>query len=171
MNWYKKAQYLEELEAAIPSTTLSGIYYHGSLADPNNIFTELEEGYSDWGAIWVTDEESMAEGFAKTWHEPEENEIPIVFQVQVNLNKVAEISDQNYEWEEFKDIYAIDDPREAIPHLRQMGYDGWITTGSMGPRAYTDIAIFGGNIQLTHVKVLKNDPEDEWSEWSDWEEV
>jgi len=40
----------------IPKIRMNGEYYHGTILQDNEIITNLHLGYSDFDAIWVTDD-------------------------------------------------------------------------------------------------------------------
>ena len=42
----------------IPKIRMNGEYYHGTILQDNEIITNLHLGYSDFDAIWVTDDEN-----------------------------------------------------------------------------------------------------------------
>lgn len=159
---YLNEQILNEDRLYIPKTKLSGIFYHGSLINgDDDIFNELNLGYSDWDAIWLTDDENIAEEFSE-WHSGVyDNETRLVFRVKMNVRTIADIT-----YDLSKRIigtWGLSDFRESIPILKQKGFNGWITTGSLGYYTYNDIAIFNPNlIKIQDVKLLLD------NDWTDF---
>ena len=154
-------QILNEGRLSIPKTKLNGIFYHGSIVlEDDDLFDEFDLGYSDWDAIWLADNETVAEEFSD-WRGGYDNETKVVFRVKINVNSIADIS---YELSErINEIWALSDFREAIPLLKQRGFNGWVTTGSLDRIQYNDIAIFNPNqINVQDVKLYIND---NWTEF------
>lgn len=152
---------LNESRLKIPKIKLNGTFYHGSFVGENDdLFDELRVDYSDYGAIWVADEETVAEEFSE-WHSSDKKDIRFVFSIKIKTNKIAEISynlyqDLLYEW-------GFSDLRDSIPILKKMGYNGWSTSGSLGYTSYNDIAIFNADlINIESVKLLLN------NNWTDY---
>jgi len=159
MNWYKKAQ----LDNEIASTEFSGICYHGGIRNNESLQENISDDYSEWEAIWVTEDENVARDFALQYGVAA-NEIGVIYKLNVQLNKAAIFSHNDYAWEEFKKYNQCRDPRECIPYLKQAGYDGWITTGGFNTYLYQDIAVFGGRIDIIEAKILKDGV---WTEYKD----
>jgi len=160
MNWYKKAQLLEDF----PTISFHEIVYHGTYTTSNNFFTDLDESYSEWGAVWVTDDERASEGFALDYGLAK-NEMGMVLKIEAKLPQLILLEYGNPALKELQEQQMCEDIRECIPYLTQVGYDGWKTMGNLGPMLYNDIAVFGtGNDLLTPlaVKLYRNN---EWSEY------
>ena len=160
MNWYKKSQ--EDFK--IPKISYQGTCYHGSTYRPEtDIFDNLSSDYSDWETIWVCPEEYIAEEFASDWQN--DDGIPVVFRINVNLNNAANIRPYDQElWDELMETMGFSDIREIIPYLKQNGCDGWITTGSIGQDAYFDIAVFSNNLAIQDAKIKINN---QWTPYMD----
>lgn len=127
----------------IESTSISGNdFYHGSVINESfdyKLIEYLDPQYSDFEASWITDDEYIAQQFSLEWYG--EQELPVVYKLDVSLNNVAKINMDKYD--ELVDYYYRgDDLREYIPLLKDMGFDGWETKGSIGMDQYTDIAVF-----------------------------
>jgi len=150
----------------INSIELNGTVYHGSSVDLTEddatLISELREDYSDWDAVWVSDEESIAEEFSENsnWGD-EDSLLYVVYEIEANCDNLAELP---YDLtQELKEFYGLEDFREIIPTLTQNGYNGWLTTGSIGNRQYEDYALFNPScLQIKRVKFLVGD---EWTEY------
>lgn len=159
---YLNEQMLNGSNLSIPKTKLNGTFYHGSIVSENDdLFGEFGLGYSDWDAIWLADNETVAENFSDWRGGYDDNETKVVFRVKINVNSIADIS---YELSErINEIWALSDFREAIPLLKQRDFNGWVTTGSLDRIEYNDIAIFNPNqINVQDVKIFIND---NWTEF------
>ena len=151
----------EEEEMRFKSKPFNDVCYHGTDVQPGEaLFDELNMNYSDHEAIWVTDEEDIAEEYSRrnlNSYRPEANagHVQVVFKVNVAMQNAAQINSLE-EWKEFTLNYSLDmNLLENIPFLRSMGYDGWITLGGMGSRGYKDIAIFNPSaVNILEVKVM-----------------
>jgi len=146
MDWYKKANILEDLY----SGPYQGTCYHGSYVEHGeNLFNDLTDDYSDWEAVWVTPDQDVAKEFAAS--RGGDIGTPIVFQIKVKLDNMATITQSDSrEMHDELDLYTL---QEAIPYLRQYGYDSWHTMGSMGYHGYEDIAVFGGSLHIESVSL------------------
>lgn len=148
----------------IEKISINGTYYHGSTFDlESGEFDNLDSDYSDWGAVWLTSDENVAEIFAKDWNDfDDENTFPIVFKIELNVDNIADIDvNRKPEFDEYLSEMGFFDYRELITHLKRMGYNGWETTGSIGHTYYDDVAIFG-DVNINVAKILKN------GVWSDY---
>ena len=154
--------YDDVYDISIPKTKLNGEFYHGSIIlDDEDLFSEFGLGYSDWDAIWLADDETVADEFSG-WHGDErDNEIKVVFRIKIDINLIADIS---YELSEtINEIWELSDFREAIPLLEQRGFNGWVTVGSYDKIRYNDIAIFDPDqIEIQDVKLFIN------GDWTDF---
>ena len=159
--YLNEQQILNEGRLSIPKTKLNGVFYHGSiLLEDDDLFDEFDLGYSDWDAIWLADNETVAEEFSD-WRGGYDNEIKLVFRVKINVNSIADVS---YELSErINEIWGLSDFREAIPLLKQRGFNGWVATGWLDRIQYNDIAIFNpSSINIQDVKLFLDD------NWSDF---
>lgn len=156
--------YLSEGRFHIPKTKISGTFYHGSaISNDDYVFDEFDSSYSDWGAVWLADDESVAEEFSDRFG-TDDGEYRIVFAVSAKLNAIADISNELVD--EIVDMWGIEDIREAIPLLQQKGYNGWELSGSLDLMHYNDIAIFyPEDINILKVKMFVND------DWTDYMEI
>lgn len=155
---------LEELQEAvgrIKKTKLDGEYYHGtSIGENDDLFHEFNIGHSDWDAVWFSSDEYIAEEFSENSYR-DDNEIKVVYQVNLKCNSIADI-DYNQAIE-IKNQWGLYDFRESIPTLKQKGFNGWKTTGSIGHSVYDDIALFNLNcVKIIGVKLLIDD------NWTDY---
>jgi hypothetical protein len=144
----------------IPRIKMNGVYYHGTIIQDNELITELTMGYSDFDAIWVTDNEKIAEEFAKD-KQYDDNEIVVVYKVIVKSNKIADIDYSTSN--QLIDKYELDDFRDIIEILKSKGYNGWKTPGSIGRNLYNDFAIFYKD--LINIKDVKFFINNQWTEY------
>jgi len=144
----------------IPKIRMNGEYYHGTILQDNEIITNLHLGYSDFDAIWVTDDENIAEEFAED-KKYDKTDIIVVYKVIINTSKIADI-----DYEMSKDLiekYELDDFRDIIEILKNKGYNGWKTSGSIGRTLYNDFALFYENlITIKEIKLFINN---DWTEY------
>jgi hypothetical protein len=152
----------------IPRKKLDGIFYHGfTIADDSGLFDELSTNQSDWEAVWVAEEEWVAEEFSD-WKSYSDDEMKVVYQIQVKSTGIAEVS---YETSQnILDEWAISDFRESIDVLKRMGYRGWITPGSIDRHQYEDIALFYPNEQ-TKIQAVKLYIDDDWTNFMNFDEA
>lgn len=124
----------------IPRKKLNDIYYHGYSVNENDndLFTEFDTNYSDWNATWVTDNESIADEFSEQYET--EKSIRVIYKVLVKTSGIAVIDNDTAN--NILDEWSIDDFRESIEILKNQGFKGWTTTGSIGRLIYDDIALF-----------------------------
>lgn len=146
---------IDEAVGRIKKVKLNGTFYHGtSIGSDDELFSEISPSYSDWEASWFSSEESISEEFADNTYR-DENEVKVVYKVNLQCAPIAVI-----DYNQYKNImndWALDDFREAIPILISKGLRGWKTTGSIGSRAYEDIAIFSSHcIKIEGVKLFLN---------------
>jgi len=150
----------------IPRKSINGIYYHGFSLDQESentdLFNELKILY-DWEAIWVTEEETISEEFSE-WKMNNDDDIKVVYQVQVKSTGIADIDYQTSQ--NILDEWGISDFRESIDILKRQGFKGWCTPGSIDNHQYEDIALFYPNEQtkIVSVKLFMND---DWSDYMD----
>ena len=148
----------------IPRTSVNGIYYHGFyVEDDSGLFDELNTGCSDYDAVWVTEEETIADEFTD-YNSYSDNSIKVVYQVQVKSTGIADIDYQISR--EILDSWGLSDFRESIEILKRKGFKGWITPGSIDLHMYDDIALFYPDEQtkIVSVKLFMND---DWTDYMD----
>jgi len=127
-------------ESRIPRIRLNGEYYHGSVIQNNEFFNDLDPSYSGWDAVWFSSEESVSQEFSEEACRDEDNEVKVLFKVNIKCTGIADI---NYElFKEIIDKNSLYDPREYIKILIDKGFNGWLVPGSLGHIQYDDIAIF-----------------------------
>ena len=143
--------------------------YHGSIFTlVDGMFTELDSNYSDWKAVWFTEDWGAAEEFAKTYHPPEAGQYPVVLRCRLRLEKPAYLNFGSAELEDWKDIYGVRDIRELINPLRAAGYDGWVTQGSLGYISYDDLCAFDQSWEIQAAAVLLNN---DWSSFMPLDQI
>lgn len=121
----------------------------------DGMITELGMNHTDWEAIWVTPDETAAEKFATSRYK-DSAAVPAVYEGAVSLSTALSIDLRLAG--EISDEFGIDDIREAIPDLRHMGYDGWVTLGSIGGIIHEDVAVFDESlITFESVKLMNGD--------------
>lgn len=142
---------------------ISGAFYHGSHLDEDlNVIKEFEFGYSDYDAIWFTDDEYIAEKFCDYNMGTGYNNIKCVYKITIEPTKnIADINRDIYE--EILDFYGFYDLRESIETLKQLGYDGWRTSGSIDGHAYVDYAVF--DLNLIYIQEVKFLIDDIWTDY------
>ena len=153
---------------AIETTSLNGVFYHGSKTDEGEIFNDFDPSvFGDWGATWFTSMEEIAEEFTE-WHADDANEKTVVYRVRIKSDNIADLEDYDYAkdimnaYEEFGMVDSSDF-REMIPILENR-FDGWITVGGLGSRKYDDVAMFNmDKVEILDVKVKEKGGE--WSEY------
>jgi len=135
----------------VPKIRINGEFYHGTVVTGSNLIYTFNSDYSDWDAVWVTNDEEIAEEFADNWRN--ETDILAIYKVHVKLTGVADIDYDKYQ--EIAEYSGTRDLREFIPTLIDKGYNGWRTIGSIGSLQYDDFAIFDpSNIKILSVKLL-----------------
>jgi len=178
MNWFKRASGdggddweeeeeegsdypLDELAKPVP---YSRICYHGSRLFPgvDEVPSVLDTGWTDWEAVWVTDNEAMAEEFCDY-----AGDMGIPIKYRINLELARALAFEGGDLWIFDELGYGDDVRVAIPLLVSLGYDGWITTGSLGWNRYRDIAVFD-DLSVDDVALKIGD---EWTDWMSPEEA
>jgi len=152
---------LEESIGRIRKLKLNGTYYHGtSIGSEDDLFSEFNPGHSDWDAVWFASDENISEEFAENSYR-DDNEIKAVYEVNLKCNAIADID--YTQAEEIKNQWGLYDFRESIPMLKQKGFNGWKTTGSIGYNVYDDIALFNlGCAKIVGVKLFIDD------NWTDY---
>lgn len=166
INENKKNSIEKIIQEKINTITLNGIFYHGSSIqndkyDGYNLIDELSTGYSDFEAIWITDKEDIANDFSE---EATRSDDDIRCVYKLKLNNVKNIADIPYQMsKKIINEYELFDFRESIDILKDAGYNGWKTIGSIGKKTYEDFAIFYENlIYIIEVKFYIND------NWTDY---
>ncbi len=120
-------------------TKMSGVFYHGSFAERGEgIFHEFEFGYSDYDAIWFTTDENIAKSFSNS--KSYDENVKTIYRMNLKIDKIADI---NYEQSQrILDEWELYDFRESIDILKEKGFNGWKTPGSIEYDRYDDYAIF-----------------------------
>ncbi len=152
---------LEESIGRIRKLKLNGTYYHGtSIGSEDDLFSEFNPGHSDWDAVWFASDENISEEFAENSYR-DDNEIKAVYEVNLKCNAIADID--YIQAEEIKNQWGLYDFRESIPILKQKGFNGWKTTGSIGYNVYDDIALF--NLSCAKIVGVKLFIDDNWTDY------
>jgi hypothetical protein len=143
----------------IPSIKINGIFYHGTVIERGDVpFTKFCTDYSDWNAIWFTEDEAVAREFSDNACR-RDSDINIVYKVKIRAKKISHISYELYK--ELIEYYGEPDLREVIPELINKGFHGWVTIGSLGSIPYDDYAIFDLStldaIEILGVSLKDND--------------
>jgi len=141
------------------TTSVSGEFYHGTSIDEGEVYRELDPNYSDWEAIWFANDENISQEFGE--NRTNDGDTQVVYTVEINSDKIVYLGQQDFE--DIKEHYHLEDLREAIPILRQAGFDGWQTLGSIGWNQYDDFAIWNMDV-VTIKSIMLMDAEGEWSE-------
>ena len=146
----------------IPKVKMKGIYYHGSVVEKGEFFDSLNTGRSDWDAIWFSDDENVSNEFSDNWYnEDDVDKYKVIFRCNINIDKVAYI-----DYDRFKkvlDKYELTDLREFISILKENGYNGWKTIGSIGSLTYDDYAVFDeDDVNIQDCKLYNN------GDWTDY---
>lgn len=153
---YKKL-FEQEIEFdIIDLSTISDVFYHGTiLMKDSNLPDTLEIGYSDFNALWFTDEEDIAKEFMKGKIQ-NNNMVGVIYKVNLNCKNTLDINESMYQTiQQELDLY--DDLRDYLDYFKNIGYDSWITSGSIGSDLYKDVAIFyEDDIKIIEVKLLIN---------------
>lgn len=148
----------------VPTIELNDIYYHGTTIVNCEFFNELEYGYSDWEALWFCDEEYIAEEFAEDRAHNIQDNIEVVFKVEIDSDKIASINPHIAD--EMMEFYGIEDFRDIIDILIEKGFEGWKVVGSIGENMYEDVAIFDhSNYKTIKELSMKFKNDDEWTEY------
>jgi len=123
-------------------------------------FTDLTTKKSGYDAIWFSDDENIAREFSQDFS----SGICIVFRLNIKrVCRIANFMDYNLALD-IKDKYGLDDFRDIIPILLNMGYNGWRTTGSIGYNIYDDYCVFHDDIiEVTDFSYSVK--EDDWSDY------
>jgi hypothetical protein len=161
------------------------IVYAGSSwnIDKKRYHTKLNSGNYGWNAIWVTDDEFIAEKFAEEKKNKKRTEIPIVFKGKITRDlKLFEIEEDSFkisyydgfegkqevekvDYKQYMGFCGIEDPRDLIDKVDRMEYDGTLVSGSIGTESYEDIALFRSkDVRFTQFKPY-NFEEYEFSEY------
>lgn len=127
-------------ELKLPKTHLDGVFYHGTSTDESSVFNNHDPDYSDWGAVWFAPQKNAAIKFSDQY----DGKVKILFVVRLKSDDIADISYGT--GKELIEFLGFHDLREAIPFLKQNGFNGWVTSGSIGDTIYTDVAIFDTDI-------------------------
>lgn len=151
----------EEYDLDLQTISVDETMYHGTMEDRGSI-PSLQMGYYDWDALWFTPQSYAAEEFCD-WRGGEGKKI--MWEVTIKSDKIVYIDYS--EVDDIKEHFMVDDLREAIPQLAQMGFDGWKTTGVIDSTTYDDFAIWNEDVIDYHGVAVKGDD----GEWSDFMSV
>lgn len=137
--------------------SVSRFFYHGSGLDSDELIHNFTiGGYSDHDAVWFADNEKMAEEFGKGYSRGGRDMIA-VYKVQLKCRKTLALYTAT--WNELDmELGWYADPREYISDFMRVGFDSWMTMGSVvGVGQYNDIAVFNENvIKILAVKIFKD---------------
>jgi hypothetical protein len=130
---------LFESRLTIPRIKINGIYYHGSsIRDDSDLIYGFRIGYSDWDTTWVSSDENISEEFS--YESCGSEDIKVIYRVKVKSNAIADIDYQTSQ--KIIKNWELYDFRECIDGLKEKGFRGWLTPGSIGSHMYDDIALF-----------------------------
>ena len=171
-NWFKGnrktlKEYIDYNDDGNPefeTTSLIGHVYHGTvinLEEGDGLYSKLRVGQSDWDAVWVSDQEKIAEEFSENKSYDEEKGIFVVYMLEANCHDIAYIDYDDSK--EIVDSFVVDDFREVFSMLDRLGYNGCKTLGSIGSTIYEDYAIFDEN--CLEIIAAKFKVEDEWTDY------
>lgn len=138
-------------EVDIPIVSVSGTFYHGTSTDVDDEpFDEFDIDYSEYPAIWITDDKQVAAQFSK-WHSGDVN---YLYTVKYDSDSMVYIDQNTYSM--LMNYLEINDIRDAIYFLSENGFDGWVTIGSIGNKRYNDVAVFDPSmINIVDVDQIK----------------
>ena len=140
------------------------VAYHGTSINKRHsseVFTDLGSSNGDYAAVWVTDEEEIAQSYADRGGS-DADEIQLVYRVVVNAERLAEISYEGAE--SLMNTLEVHDMRDTIDTLNGQ-YEGWSLVGSIGYKTYDDIALFSDDaVQVDAVKLCI---EGAWTDYID----
>ena len=157
---FKKFKLFESLED-FNTVSLEGYYYHGTSIEDKLFKPEI--GYSDYDAIWVTDELMVAQDFSDYHYWGGEDYKQVVLKTYFKSDNIIEIPYGTYK--DLLEYYGVEDLRDTIEYLNH-DYDGWVTKGSLDKMLYNDIAVFDDDLlDFTEVSYFKN------NEWSKFEKI
>lgn len=153
------------LKLEFESSQWSGIAYHGNTISVNydTAIQTIGSQFEDFDAVWFSKDISFAEEFAnKFYKKNSEDSIRVIFKSRVTLNNYADIDYDAYQ--QIINISNSDSLHDYIPHLKKLGYDGWMTEGDVNNNPYDDITVFNPNesVELLEAKVFIDDS---WSSW------
>lgn len=136
----------------IPSTTINGTFYHGTSIElhetPFNNF--ILNG--DWDGVWFADNENIAQQFGEQFGL--EDRSLVIYSVNIKCSRIAVIDLPLFL--KLKESYDIEDFRELIPILKEKGFNGWKTIGSIDYLTYDDYCIFNPSLPtIIETKILQ----------------
>lgn len=136
----------------IPSITINNTFYHGTaIYKQDEVFSRFSFN-GDWDGIWFTDDKEIAISFGDNWSNSDNN--VYVFEVKIKAHKIANIGYDLFT--DLKEYYEIEDFRELIPILKDMGFNGWKTIGSIDTKVYDDYCLFYTHIpQIVKTELLQ----------------
>lgn len=148
---------------------LNDIYYHGWGMDNSDeeidLWNEFGFGYSDYEAMWVTEEEQIAEEFSD-WRGAD---IRVVYKVQVKTTGIAEIDYPKSQ--DLMEYWGLEDFREIIDILKRYDYKGWSTPGAIGSNKYDDVALFYPDEQIKILEAKVSIDEGDWTNYMKLEDA
>ncbi len=133
-------------------------------------FTQLDPGFSDYGAVWFTNVGSDAEYFAQQYSVPGPGDTPVVLKGEIELEDPytwggeqeieipAEPGEEPYEFD-----VDFDDREHLFDMIMRMGHDAFVVPQNY-PNGGDDIAVLRQRtFYVTGVKILL--PNQPWSDW------
>lgn len=149
----------ESRKPRIEKIKIGGIFYHGSVVQDGILFDKPDVGYGDYDAVWFSSEEFISKEFSENWESSVD--LPIIYKVEIKENKIANIPYDKFL--ELKEYYMLDDFRDIIEVLVELGFNGWKTTGSIDNDVYDDYALF--RTDNMHVISAKIKIDGDWSDY------
>lgn len=140
-----------------------GDVYHGTIFEGGDFFEIPEHGYSDWDVVWVASDEYAAEEFSdnRVWGDGSDY-IQVIIQYKMTANRLAQIDVDLAT--DLKDFFGYMDFRELWQPLKEAGFEGWVTLGSIGSYVYDDYGLFDPGEVLTPMS-MKFKIDNEWGEY------
>lgn len=167
----ENSEIIKEAIGRIAKFKIKGTFYHGTAVQAgDNLISEFNPRYSDWDATWFSTDESISEEFSDH-NFRDKSETAIIYKVKLECGPIANIS---YEQSQrMMESWALDDFREVIPILKQKGFNGWKTPGSIGGTMYDDYAVFNPSC-IKSIEAVKLFIKNNWTEYmsiSDAEDI
>lgn len=172
-NINKDSDLLISIVSKKTNVSLNGTYYHGTYFQienvndiEENIFLELDLSCTNLNANYVTDEILDAEWFVD-YHRNKNEGIPVIFEIEIDLNKIYKINKQKENIIINGNEYSIKGNREEyFEELKEKGYNGCLIENNYNNGGH-DIALFE-NLTPSRVKLMLNN---KWTDVMDLEEV
>lgn len=150
----------ESKNIRIPKISIDNIFFHGTTTQSDGVFLDINYDNSDWDAIWVADDENIAEEFSED-KKYDDDDILTVYKIKIKTKKIADI---DFELSKrLSNYYELDDFRDMIDILKSKGFDGWKVNGSIGSKLYNDYAIFYSD--LIEIGGVKFFIDNQWTEY------